>query len=116
MRPRAVFTKMEHPWRVSSVGKRTYDLVDCYFRAKMLKVPSCEEAVAFAVTEVGEVFELLLMRKGGWTRSHLHESFSKERLAEELGDTIMMLLVAGYAEGVDPLDALRSKLLRKLEG
>jgi hypothetical protein len=36
--------------------------------------------------------------------------FSKETLATELGDAMMMIQVAGMAYGVDPLKALLEKL------
>lgn len=34
----------------------------------------------------------------------------QNRLAEELGDAVMMLLVAGIVEGVDPLIAMSAKV------
>jgi|WetSurMetagenome_2_1015567.scaffolds.fasta_scaffold21971_7 NTP pyrophosphatase (non-canonical NTP hydrolase) len=88
-----------------------------YYKGRQLKLPDAWESLAFATTELGEVYELLLARKGGWTRNNPENkpTFSREALAEELGDVIMMVMVAGISEGVDPIDALESKIERKLK-
>lgn len=94
-----------------------FNLIKHYYAERGFRIPTTEQAVMWAQTEIGEVCELLLARIGGWKRNNpdSHPKFSKELLAEELGDVIMMLLVAGIAEGVDPLHALRMKMRRKLE-
>ncbi len=91
-------------------------LIDEHHTARGLKFPNEWEALAFAQTEMGEVYELLLAEIPGWTRNHpeRHEGFTEERFAEELGDVIMMLMMAGMARGVNPLDALAKKLYAKI--
>lgn len=69
-------------------------------------------------TELAEVYELLLVREGGWTRNNPDDhptEFDQQRFAEELGDAILMLLVAGMVEGVDPLAAMELKISAWLE-
>ena len=87
-----------------------------YYQLRKQKWPNVDEAMQWVETECAEVYELLLARKGGWVRNNpaSKPEFSKEALAEELGDAIMMLLVAGYVEEADPLEALLEKMDRKL--
>lgn len=86
--------------------------IEAYFERKGLKWPDSWRALGWANTELAEVYELILAKDGGWVRNNPedHDGWSPERFAEELGDTIMMLLVAGYAEGVDALLALENKI------
>lgn len=92
------------------------DLIREYYRKRQLKWPSVWEAMAWVNTEIAEVYELLLARVGGWTRNNpdKHTSWDREKFAEELGDCILMLLVAGYIEGVDPIEAMAEKIRIKL--
>jgi len=92
-------------------------LVRSYYDKRKLKWPTFDEAMKFVHTELGEIYELDLSRIGGFIRNHPESKpqFSKEALAEELGDAIFMLLVAGYSEGVDPLEAMQKKMRDKLE-
>lgn len=92
-------------------------LVETYYAHRDLKWPTTIQALMWAQTELAEVYELLLARDGGWVRNNPEskEAFSKERLAEELGDTIMMLFVAGIIEGVDPIAALKNKIESKMK-
>lgn len=87
-----------------------------YYQLRGQKWPNVEEAMMWLETECAEVYELLLARKDGWVRNNPANKpeFSKEALAAELGDAIMMLLVAGYVEDVDPMQALLEKVERKL--
>ena len=91
-------------------------LISKYYETRQLKYPNIWEALAFTQTELGEVYEILLAQKGGWIRNNPQNKpdFSKEELAKELGDSIMMLVVAGMAEGVDPIQALTDKINSKL--
>ena len=94
-----------------------YKLITDYYEQRGLKWPQdADEALDWALTELAEAKELLLDRKGGWTRNNPGNKrhFSQQRFAEELGDIIMMVLVAGIVEGVEPLTALTSKIKRKL--
>ena len=87
-----------------------------YFKLRGYKIPTINEALMFAHTELGEAYELLLAREGGWIRNHpgSKPKYSPEALAEELCDAIMMLAIAGWAMHVNPIDALRAKMMRKL--
>ncbi len=91
-------------------------LIDEHHSQRGLQYPNEWEALAFANTELGEAYELLLAEAGGWVRNHpeAHEGWNEERFAEELGDVIMMVMMAGMAKGVNPLDALAKKLYRKI--
>lgn len=92
------------------------DLIRNYYKVRGLKWPTIEQALMWTQTELAEAIEIILARERGWTRNSPEEH--KERiasdLAEELGDAIMMLIVAGIVEGVDPLAALREKIERKI--
>lgn len=93
------------------------NLITEYYDKRGLKWPNFDEAMKFVQTELAEVYELDLARIGGFVRNHPENKpqFSKEALAEELGDAIFMLLVAGMAEGVNPLEAMQNKMRKKLE-
>ena len=88
-----------------------------YYEKRQLKWPNFDDAMKFVATEIGEVYEVDLARTDGWVRNNPDGKpiFTKEQLASELGDVIMMVMVAGIVEGVDPLDALVKKINRKLE-
>ena len=87
-----------------------------YYEARGLSFPNFDNAMKFVQTELAEVYELDLARIGGWVRNNPQNKreFSKAKLAEELGDAIFMLVVAGIAEGVDPIEALVHKMHKKL--
>lgn len=93
------------------------DIITDYYDKRQLAYPDVWEALAWANTELGETYELLLSRNKRWVRNNPQnkEEFSKERFAEELSDIIMMIMVAGYVEGVNPIQALKDKIKRKLE-
>jgi len=87
-----------------------------YYEKRKLTKPNFDNAMKFVQTEIAEVYELDLDRSGDWVRNNPQNKpqFNKEDLAEELGDAIMMLIVAGIAEDVDPIQALLDKMERKL--
>jgi len=91
-----------------------YDLIGDYYKRRGLAWPTGSQAAMWVLTELAEAVELDLERQADWVRNHPEDKarFSKARLAEELGDTVMMVLVWGMVEGVDPLAALTSKLRR----
>lgn len=93
------------------------DFILHYYEKRGLKLPNFDAAMKFVHTELGEVYELDLAREGGWVRNNPESKpkFSKEALAKELGDVIMMVMVAGIVEGVDPLKALVEKMEAKLK-
>lgn len=92
------------------------NLIKYYYEQRNLKWPNKWEAMAFVSTELGEVYELLLSESGGWVRNNPQNKpdFNKDDLAKELGDGIMMLLVEGIINNVNPLEALENKLQTKL--
>ena len=93
------------------------ELIKREYKVRGLKWPAdADDATDWLLTELAEVKELLLARKGGWVRNHPgdHPGFSPELLAEELGDVIRMALVAGIVEGVDPLEAMVDKSAEKM--
>jgi NTP pyrophosphatase (non-canonical NTP hydrolase) len=92
-------------------------LVNDYYDKRGLKRPSFSDALKFLVTELGEVYELDLSRVEGYVRNNPESKpkYSKELMAEELGDVLMMVIAAGMAEGVDPVDALEKKIKSKMK-
>lgn len=92
------------------------DFIRNYYTKRKLAWPNFEDAMKFVATEIGETYEVDLSRNPTWVRNNPQDkpTFSKELLASELGDVIMMVMVAGIVEGVDPLDALVKKINRKL--
>ena len=94
-----------------------YDEILNYYTGRKLTMPDFDNAMKFAMTEIAEVYELDLARTGGWVRNNPESKpkYNKIDMAEELGDAIMMLVVAGIAEGVNPLEALSNKMDRKLK-
>lgn len=94
-----------------------YELIARYYEHRHLIWPgNADTALDWALTEMAEAKELLLARQARWVRNHPQneEPFSRERLAEELGDILMMVMVAGMVEGLDPIQALREKIERKM--
>lgn len=95
------------------MGTNLLDLIREYYKARNLVWPSSHTAILWAITELGEVCDLLLNNEDeAWVRNHPddHELYTPDRYAEELGDAIMMLIVAGMVECVDPLKTLCDKM------
>ena len=88
-----------------------------YYEKRGLKHPNIWEALGWATAELGEVYEVIMSWNPDWVRNNPqdHPVKTMEDLAEELGDVILMLMVAGLESGIDPIDALRVKMLRKIE-
>ncbi len=91
-------------------------IITNYYELRGLKWPTAEEAMMWAETEMGEVYEILLAQKGGWVRNNPedHTASSADELGTELGDVIMMLMVAGIVQGTDPITCLTNKMERKI--
>ena len=89
-------------------------LIGAYYQIRELKMPDIAEAMMFAASELGEAFDVLLEMKGGWTRNHPD---SKDNtigdLAEELADTLMMVMVAGHTIGFDLEEVLIARMKRR---
>lgn len=92
------------------------DLVKRQFNLLNRVWPDINDALQFVDTELAEVKELLLARKP-YRRNHPEnkEAFSEERLAEELGDALYMIIVTGIVSGTNPIDAMFDKMIRHLE-
>jgi len=88
-----------------------------YYKIRSLNKPNIWESLGWAISELGEVYEVLMSWNSRWVRNNPqdHPVKTKEDLAEELGDVIMMIIAAGLSEGVDPIAAMRNKMKRKLE-
>jgi NTP pyrophosphatase (non-canonical NTP hydrolase) len=88
-----------------------------YYEKRQLVHPTVWEALGWVSAELGEVYEVLMSWNPKWVRNNPqdHPVKSKEDLAEELGDVIFMLVMAGLSEGVDPIEALEKKMERKLQ-
>ncbi len=84
-----------------------------HFRKTGKKVPTAEQALLWAVTEMAEAVEVLFAQ-GDWVRNNPEEKpiFDKEALGTELGDAMMMLLLCGYLLESDPLLLMLTKLTR----
>ena len=93
-------------------------MINQYYDQRGLVWPGRKEALLWALTELAEAAELVLEDGGSWVRNHPleREDYSPERFAEELGDVMMMVMVAGMVVGVDPQQALQQKLRRKVAG
>lgn len=93
----------------------TLEIID-YYKKRNLKVPNTWQALGWAHTEIGEVYEILQAMDGGWVRNNPDgkPGWDPTEFSVELGDVIMMLIVAGMTVGQDPLRDLRKKIERKL--
>lgn len=91
------------------------DLIVEYYQVRGLEWPDADEALEFCLTELVEAKELRLSRKKKWVRNNPEgkEEYSEDKFVEELGDIVMMALVAGYVLGRDPIGALCAKIRRK---
>ena len=89
-------------------------LIQKYYKVRGLTMPDTKEALDFAITEWAEARELLFAEDAKWVRNHAQEPYSDKRFAEELGDTMLMLMVAGMTRGLNPLQAMVNKLDQKM--
>lgn len=96
---------------ISSMVRNYYDSVP-------IDLPeSADIALMWVQTELGEVYEILLTRKGPWERNHPDDhptKFDLQQLGYELGDVLMMIIVAGLAEGIDIERCLEDKIKQRL--
>lgn len=104
---------------ITHVAVLVSDEIRRFYHERGLRWPSNEWiALAWSQTEVAEAYEHLLAGVIGWARSRPDKHptvFNSQDFGEELGDAILMLLVAGYIAGVDPLEQMLSKIKRTLE-
>jgi NTP pyrophosphatase (non-canonical NTP hydrolase) len=90
--------------------ERLIKLYRDYFHFKGMRWPeNSKDALDFAVTEMGEVFDAVKRTEDSWVR---HNERDRD-LGMEISQTIMMLLLAAHAEGIDVQEAtykwMRSK-------
>ena len=87
--------------------------VSLYFDRTDKVWPEAPAALLFAVQEIGEASDYLMPLLGDFVRNNPEnhpEQFDTDGYGEELGDVILMALVAGYVSGVDPLAAMLKKI------
>ena len=109
---------IEYILRFSAQFVGLEELILIYYEVRGLVKPNVWKALAFADTERGEAMEILLAKDNdGWVRNNPNSKpcWDPDDFAEELGDMIMMLIMAGLAEGVFPVSALLEKMQRKLK-
>lgn len=82
-----------------------------YYQARGLVTPSTDEAMLFLVSEIGELADALVSKRGQWVRNNPDRERS---IPDELADVLMMTIVLGNALGIDPVQALREKMAREL--
>ncbi len=93
------------------------EAIAAYYAVRGYMYPDTWQALGFLNTELGEVYEVLIAEKGGFVRNNPQNKppYSTEKLGEELGDVIMMAMVAGMVRGVNPARSLTAKIRRKVE-
>jgi hypothetical protein len=94
------------------------EMIKKYWELRQLKKPNFQEAMMWAHTEIAEAYEIKLAQMGGWVRNNPddHKEVNNKKLQEELGDAIMMLIMAGVAEDGDPISSLKWKMWLKTPG
>lgn len=95
------------------------DLIGRYYDQRGLKWPTTQQALLWAMSEVGEAANDLLQGTGGWVRNNPDTRSGEELLndyATELGDAIMMLIVAGLVVNRNPLAYMHQKIARLAPG
>lgn len=88
------------------------DAILAYFRHRKMRVPSVVEAVVYAQTEMGEVFDAL-MRNGHFGAGWVRNAERTVDVAEEIADAYMMLELAASASGFSLQEKLREKMIKK---
>ena len=89
------------------------DLIKEKYEARGLKWPAAPEiALEWMHTEMGEVYEQLLARDGGWVRNNpdAHPPFTLQALAKEYTDVVMMIAVAACLDDIDVFWELEQRL------
>ncbi len=81
--------------------------VDRYFGFRKYVQPNLLEAFLFFVSEVGELAGALVQQiKANWVRNNDH---SQDKVEDEIGDALMMLVKTAQRQGVDPVAAMLKK-------
>ena len=93
------------------------EIILFYFKERGYVMPNVWEALAFADTEKAEALEVLLAGNGKkWVRNNPEDKpdWDRDAFADELGDMLMMITIAGLTEGLFPVTAMLEKMKRKL--
>jgi len=94
--------------------KKLSELIKAYYQIRELKEPTTTEAILWATSELGEVCDVLLELRGGWTRNHPEDKRDTvDALVEELADVLMMVMVAGHTIGSDLEEVLIARMKEK---
>jgi NTP pyrophosphatase (non-canonical NTP hydrolase) len=86
-------------------------MVNSYYQFRDYKDPDLKEAFNWLVSEVGELAGAINQTQiEGWVRNNDH---TQDSVADELGDVLMMLIKTAEKAGVDVVDAMVNKWIRK---
>lgn len=90
------------------------ELVHSYFVLRKYVMPNPDEALMFLVSEIGELADAMVHARKNWVRNNPGEKDgSKEAIANEIGDVLMMLTALGITFGLDPLECMLDKFESK---
>lgn len=94
------------------IGDQTslVDLVQQYYSFRGLTRPDANQAFLFLVSEVGELSDALVSNQAQWVRNNPDR---ERNISNEIGDVLMMLTVFAAAQGIDPVEALKTKMRSK---
>jgi hypothetical protein len=95
------------------------ELIRINWRATGKIYPNQVEAFLWALTEMGEVAELLLHKSNKeWKRTHPLEApdYDPIEMVHEMGDVILMLLIVSMniSGPMTPIEAMRSRLIYEI--
>lgn len=86
------------------------DIVESYYKARGLVWPNADRALAFLVSEIGELADAHVHGQDRWVRN----DGQKERsIVDEIGDVQMMLTVYAAEHGTDPVGCMLDKMSKK---
>ena len=93
-----------------------FETIFSHFVSKGKIWPNVDDSFHFLDTEIAEAKELLLAKKN-YRRNNpdKKEPYSSERLAEELGDALYMVIVKGIVTNTNPIHAMLNKMKKDLE-
>jgi NTP pyrophosphatase (non-canonical NTP hydrolase) len=85
------------------------EIVKGYYAQRKLVRPDARQALLFLVSEVGELADAVVHEEADWVRNN-----EKARSVEdEIGDVLMMLTALCMAMGVDPVECMIEKMVKK---
>ncbi|MBI9043155.1 MAG: hypothetical protein JEZ06_01645 [Anaerolineaceae bacterium] len=84
--------------------------VEAYYKFRGLTHPDAAQAYLFLVSEIGELADAFVADQAEWVRNNPDRSRIVE---DEIGDVLMMLTVFASSQGIDPYDAMLTKMKKK---